>query len=121
MDNTEINPYWTKLEVAMKAEPPVIVPKGLDDEEYFESLRTSIRENATPPIRVFATVKEPGFPNRALGSTVVGYLLAKSSNGVGYWLVYEPDEDEYYCFWGPDKSNLGAYGVSGNPIFCWWD
>jgi hypothetical protein len=121
MDNRYINPYWEKLELAMRGEPPVIVPKGLDGEAYFESLRSSIRENATGAIWVTATVMEPGFPDKALGSTISGYLLAKNSGDVGYWLVYEPDEDEYYCFWGSDENNLGAYGVSGNPIYCWWD
>jgi hypothetical protein len=121
MGNYVLNPYWEKLELAMQANPPVIVPKGRSKQEYFESLRIQIRECATPSVLVTATVMEPGFPNKELGSTITGYLLAKSIESVGYWLVYQPDEDEYYCFWGPDEHNLGAYGVCGNPIYCWWD
>ena len=114
----QLNPYWKNLETAMKDDPPIIVPQGLDAQEYFEELRASIRECATSAIQVTATVREPGFQGKELGSTITGYLMAKSS---GYWLVYQPDEDDYYCFWGPDESKLGAHGVCGNPIYCWWD
>ena len=121
MDNIQLNPYWEQLEVSMEGNPPVIVPNGRDEKEYFEGLRASIRECATPVIQVTATVMEPGFEGKELGSAITGYLLAKSLDPVGYWLVYQPYENEYYCFWGPDESQLGAYGVSGNPIYCWWD
>lgn len=112
------NTYWEKLEADLADTSGVIVPKGKDEEEYFEELRSSIREHAAAPDLVSATVKEPGFKHRALGSIISGYLLAKSG---GYWLVFEPDESEYYCFWGTDPNELGAYGVFGNPLYCWWD
>lgn len=121
MNIRQLNPYWEKLEIAMKGDPPVIVPKGRDEQEYFEGLRASIRECATPAVQVTATVMEPGFESKELGTTITGYLLAKNLGQIGYWLVYQPDEDEYYCFWGSDESKLGAYGVAGNPIYCWWD
>lgn len=123
MNHTKNNPYWEILELAMLDTPPVIVPKGVEDEAYFDMLRASIREHAAPAELVSAKVKEPGFKHRPLESTVTGYLLAKNvaSGAVGYWLVYVPQENEYYCFWGPDKESLGAYGVCGNPIYCWWD
>ncbi|WP_124449652.1 hypothetical protein [Paucibacter sp. KBW04] len=122
MNYTETNPYWARLEQAMASEPPVIVPHGRDPEAYFEELRRSIRENATADRLVSAVVVEPGFSHRSIGSIITGHLLASSAvNGqVGYWLVYEAEEDEYYCFWGNDVDSLAAYGVVGNPIYCWW-
>jgi hypothetical protein len=104
----QLNPYWEKLEIAMESDPPVIVPKGRDEKEYFEGLRASIRECATPAIQVTAAVMEPGFEGKELGSAIAGYLLAKSLDPVGYWLVYQPDENDYSCFWGLDESHLGA-------------
>ncbi len=112
------NPYWAKLEIDLADTSGIIVPKGEDEAEYYEKLRSSVREHATGPEPVSATVVEPGFLHRPLGSTVRGYLLAKSD---GYWLVFEPDENEYYCFWGTDPTNLGVHGVCGNPLYCWWD
>lgn len=112
------NPYWAKLEIDLADTSGIIVPKGRDADSYFEELRSSIRVHATAPDLISAIVKEPGFNHRALGSVVSGYLLAKTE---GYWLVFEPHEDEYYCFWGIDPVELGAYGVCGNPLYCWWD
>ncbi|GAA5185383.1 hypothetical protein GCM10025771_41190 [Niveibacterium umoris] len=112
------NPYWRQLEIDLTDVSGVIVPKGNDEAEYFESLRASIRENAKPAEVISAIVEEPGFLNRALGSTVTGYLLASSD---GYWLVFEPNEKQYYCFWGSDRDKLGAFGVCGTPLYCWWE
>lgn len=112
------NPYWPRLEADLADTSGIIVPKGEVEEKYFEKLRSSIREHAMGPDLVSAIVVKPGFKNRPLGSTVSGYLLAKVE---GYWLVFEPDEQQYYCFWGTDPANLGAYGVCGNPLYCWWD
>jgi hypothetical protein len=112
------NTYWAKLEVDLADTSGIIVPKGKDEDAYFEALRSSIREHAAAPGLISATVKEPGFMHRALGSVVSGYLLAKAE---GYWLVFEPNEGEYYCFWGTNPAELGAYGVCGNPLYCWWD
>jgi hypothetical protein len=114
----EVNPYWENLEAALSDTSGIIVPRGKDEARYFESLRSSIRSHATAAEKVSATVVEPGFRHRQLGSRITGYLLARSG---GYWLVFEPDEGEYYCFWGPDADSLGAYGVCGNPLYCWWD
>lgn len=112
------NPYWPQLEVDLFDTSGIIVPKGEDEAVYFERLRNSIRQHATSPDWISATVVEPGFQHRELGSTITGFLLATTK---GYWLVFEPDEREYYCFWGVDRNNLGAYGVCGNPLYCWWD
>lgn len=115
---TELNPYWAQLELDLIDTSGIIVPKGRDETEYFEGLRSDIRRHATPAEWVSATVVEPGFKHRELGSKVSGHLLSRSE---GYWLVFEPEEGEYYCFWGTDPDNLGAYGVCGNPLYCWWD
>jgi hypothetical protein len=112
------NPYWARLEIDLVDTSHVIVPKGQNKDSYIEALRQSIREHATGPEWISATVKEPGFKHRVLGSVVSGYLLAKTD---GYWLVFEPIESEYYCFWGTEPADLGAYGVCGNPLYCWWD
>jgi hypothetical protein len=110
------NPYWLRLEADLADTSGIIVPRGEVEAVYFEKLRASVRAHATAPDLVSATVVEPGFKHRPLGSTVRGYLLAKTE---GYWLVFEPDEGEYYCFWGTDPANLGAFGVCGNPLYCW--
>lgn len=112
------NPYWPQLETDLADTSGIIVPKERVDTEYFESLRASIRENARPVELLSASVEEPGFRHRALGSTVSGYLLASTG---WYWLVFEPQEKQYYCFWGSDRNNLGAFGVCGNPLYCWWE
>lgn len=101
----------------MAGEPPVIVPQGQEPGTYFEQLRASIRESAVADRLVSAVVVEPGFPHRQLGSAIEGRLLACSA---GCWLVYEADEDQYYCFWGADANSLAAHGVMGNPVYCWW-
>ena len=112
------NPYWSQLEVDLTDTSGIIVPKGEDRAVYCERLRDSIRQHATTPDRISATVVEPGFRHRELGSQISGVLLAMTA---GYWLVFEPEEREYYCFWGVDRSNLGAHGVCGNPLYCWWE
>lgn len=112
------HPYWEKLESDLLDTSGIIVPKGEDEEAYFERLRENIRSHATEPLLISAKVVEPGFKHRALGSVVTGYLLAQTQ---GYWLIVEPDEGQYYCFWGTESDNLGAYGVCGNPLYCWWD
>lgn len=107
-----------RLESALAETSGIIVPKGRSDEEYFEGLRQSIRASLTAPEWITATVEEPGFNHRNLGDKVTGILLAASE---GYWLVYEPNEGQYYCFWGKSKEDLGAFGVCGNPLYCWWE
>lgn len=115
---TELNPYWAQLEIDLADTSGIIVPNGQDEEAYFESLRSDVRSHATMADWVSATVVEPGFRHREVGSRIAGYLLSKSE---GYWLVFEPEEGQYYCFWGTDPDELGAYGVCGNPLYCWWD
>lgn len=107
-----------RLESALADTSGIIVPKGRREEEYFEGLRQSIKNSLAEPEWVTATVEEPGFAHRNLGDKVTGILLAASE---GYWLVFEPNEEQYYCFWGKSKEDLGAFGVCGNPLYCWWE
>lgn len=58
----------------------------------------------------------PGFPRTAVGSSISGQCVAHNA---GYWLVYQPEQDRFYCFWGTDRNNLGAHGVFGSPLYCW--
>jgi len=69
MSHTETNPFWPKLEQAMAGDPPVIVPRGRDPQEYFEQLGASIRAYAPEAKRVSAVVVEPGFKHRPLTQT----------------------------------------------------
>ena len=114
----KLNPYLSQLEVDLSDTSRIIVPKGEDEAIYFEKLRASIRQHATAPDWITATVVKPGFRHRELGLKISGFLLAMIE---GYWLIFQPDAREYYCFWGVDRNNLGAYGVSGNPLYSWWD
>ena len=70
------NPYFSQLEVDLADTSGIIVPKGKDEAVYFERLRTSIRQHATSPDWVTATVVKPGFRHRELGSKISGFLLA---------------------------------------------
>ncbi|MGO4392496.1 hypothetical protein AB4Z46_14210 [Variovorax sp. M-6] len=115
----DANPYWAILEAAFSDTSEIIVPEGTDEAAYFERLRSRIREHATCAELVSASVRKPGFPHRGLGSTVFGYTVARS-NLDGYWLVFQPDEGRFYCFSGTDRDNLGAFGVCGSPLYCWW-
>lgn len=114
---TTLNPYWTQLEIDLADTSGIIVPKGEDEAAYFDEIRSDIKMHATTADLVAATVVEPGFKNRDIGSKISGYLLARND---GYWLIYVPEENEYYCFWGTASDNLGAHGVYGNPLYCWW-
>jgi hypothetical protein len=105
-----------KLEAALSDTGGVYVNSGVDPAEYFERLAASIRKHQCDPFLVSAVVQEPGFPDAAVGSNISGQCVAHSS---GYWLVYQPQQDRFYCFWGQDPSNLGAHGVIGSPLYCW--
>ena len=72
----EANPYWTQLEVDLADTSGIIVPKGEDEAAYFERLRMGIRQHATAADRVSATVVEPGFRHRELGTKISGLILA---------------------------------------------
>jgi hypothetical protein len=107
-----------KLGAALSETSDVYVNAGVDQNEYFARLRKSIKEHQCVPYVVSATVMPPGFPNIEAGTKISGYCVAKDERA-GYWLVYSPEADIFYCFWGTTESNLGAHGVLGSPLYCW--
>jgi hypothetical protein len=107
-----------KLVHALNFTDQIIIPIGVDEKSYLADLRTSlISARLDSPEWVTAVVESPGFANRQNGELIGGYLLAESD---GYWLVYAPDDGQYYCFWGVSKDCLGAHGIVGHPLYCWW-
>ncbi len=110
--------FHSRLEAAMADTSGIIVPAGHVEASYFDSLRESIRKSLCEPFIATATVEEPGFPGMEIGQKISAYVFATSD---GYYLAYEPAQDQFYCFWGTAPDNLGAHGVSGNPLYCWWE
>jgi hypothetical protein len=106
----------SKLEAALSDTADVYVNTGVDPAAYFARLTDSIRKHLCEPFLVRAIVQEPGFPDAAVGSTISGHCIAHTD---GYWLVYQSQQDRFYCFWGQEPSNLGAHGVFGSPLYCW--
>jgi hypothetical protein len=92
------------------------VHRGVDERTYFEELRASVRGALCEPYRVRARVMQPAFPFAAEGEVLSGYCVAKRD---GYWLVFDPNRETYYAFWGTGEDNLGAHGVFGDPLYCW--
>jgi hypothetical protein len=80
------------------------------------SVEASIRAHLCEPLWLTATVEEPGFSFAGVGERLAGYCIAQTQ---GYWLVYQPNEERFLCFWGTSQDNLGAHGVVGNPLYCW--
>ena len=94
----------------------VYVPPGEDEATYFADLAQDIRDNMCEPFEVSAVVMPPGFPNVAVGSFISGECVARRD---GYWLVYSPEIDTFFCLWGEDEEHLGARGIFGSPLYCW--
>jgi hypothetical protein len=88
----------------------------VDEATYLSELAQDIRNNMCKPFEVSAIVMPPGFPDVAVGSTISGQCVAQRD---GYWLVYSPQEDIFFCFWGEDEKHLGARGIFGSPLYCW--
>jgi hypothetical protein len=110
------HPLLKKLEASLSDTSDVFVDSGTDADSYFASLAEDIRRSACEPFPLTATVVPPDFPDSALGASISGQCVAHRA---GYWLVYQPDQDRFYCFWGESPSNLGAHGVYGSPLYCW--
>jgi hypothetical protein len=101
------------LDAAIDAEGEgICVPPNADPTKT----RADIVANLCEPREVEAIVVEPGMPFADVGAKIKGICIAHAS---GYWLVYQPAEERFLCFWGKDESNLGAHGVYGNPLYCW--
>jgi hypothetical protein len=80
------------------------------------SIEVDLRAHLCEPFEVQATVMSPGFPFADPGAQLVGLCVAHHA---GYWLIYQPEEQRFLCFWGESPTNLGAHGVYGNPLYCW--
>jgi hypothetical protein len=105
-----------KLTAALSDTSGVYVSTGVDAAKYFDELRDDVRRHQCEPYQVVAKVMPPGFPDMEVGADLSGLCVAKRD---GYWLVYGPEKDTFYCFWGADERNLGAHGVFGSPLYCW--
>jgi hypothetical protein len=81
------------------------------------NVEADIRAHLCEPFTVSAQVMPPGFPFASVGSVLSGMCIAHSPSG--NWLVYQPDERRFLCFWGKTDGNLGAHGVYGNSLYCW--
>ena len=105
-----------KLEASLHDTSDVFINQSADAHAYLAGLTANLRAHICEPFPVSAIVMPPEFPDIALGSTISGMCLAHRD---GYWLVYQPENDRFYCFWGAAPSNLGAHGVIGSPLYCW--
>lgn len=104
------------LEAALSDTSGVYVNAGVDEKAYFAGLAVDIRSHECKPFQVSAVVQSPGFPDASEGSVISGICVAHHA---GYWLVYQPEQELFYCFWGTDPESLGAHGIFGNPLYCW--
>lgn len=116
----------TKLEEALsdvsideivRDSPDIYLSPSVDAKGYLIRIAENIRRHQCEPFHVSALVMEPGFPWAKPGSVISGQCIAHHPGG--YWLVYQPDEDRFYGFWGKDSDHLGAHGIFGTPFYCW--
>ena len=111
-----MDPLLVILENALADTAGVYVSSSVDKERYFLDLAFDIRSHTCTPFPLSATVMAPGFPDAVEGSMISGQCVAYRA---GYWLVYQPQQDRFLCFWGTDQNALGAHGVFGSPLYCW--
>ena len=111
-----MDPAIEKLERALSDPADVYFGPGVDADAYLAGLAADIRAHICVPFQLSATVMPPGFPSMNVGDVISGQCVAHRN---GYWLVYHPEHDCFYCFWGTARSNLGAHGVFGQPLYCW--
>jgi hypothetical protein len=100
------------LEEALEEPGGRIVPPNTDAVAAEQHLLARLCE----PFEVSAKVMPPAFPFSKAGDSLLGFCIAHDE---GYWLVYQPDERRFLCFWGESKHALGAHGVFGGPLYCW--
>lgn len=106
-----------KLEASLAGTSGVYANTDVDPQAYFSDLAADIRSHACTCLPLTATVMPPGFLDAAVGSAISGQCVEQNSSG--HWLVYRPEQDQFYCFWGADRGNLSAHGVFGSPLYCW--
>jgi hypothetical protein len=105
-----------KLEVGLNDTSGLYVPPDTDRELFFSELRDEILSHTCDPFMVSATVVPPAFPDIKAGERIEGCCVAHYK---GYWLIYNMEQDTFYCFWGTDVEHLSAPGISGSPLYCW--
>lgn len=108
--------YLELLDARLSETDDVYVPDGVGSTQYFDALRASIRGHLCEPELIVATVTSPGFPDVVEGSVIEGWCVAKQE---GYWLVYQPENSRFCCFWGTERKHLTAPGIFGSPLYCW--
>lgn len=94
----------------------VYINEGVERTSYLRNLAEEVRNNRCEPFVITATVMSPGIPGFLEGTKIEGFCVAERA---GHWLVYRPDDDLFYAFWGTNKDDLGAHGVFGSPLYCW--
>jgi len=94
----------------------VYIRSDWDEESYIRDNIESIRKAKCDPFKLTAKVAEPGFHDKEIGDEIEGYCIAHQS---GHWLVYVPEENTFYCFWGVEPKHVAARGVAGNALYCW--
>jgi hypothetical protein len=101
------------LDAAIEAEGEACyVSPSIDRREAMDDVLVHLCE----PFDVTAQVMPPGFAFAEIGRSVSAVCIAHRD---GNWLVYQPDERRFVCFWGTSREHLGAHGVVGNPLYCW--
>ncbi|QNR98810.1 hypothetical protein ICJ04_08000 [Stenotrophomonas sp. 169] len=104
------------LDRHLRLSEDVYVGAEVDPDAYLKDLSREIVSNRRDPFPLTAIVMAPGLPGFELGSAISGLCIAELD---GKWLVYRPENDQFYAFWGIDKEMLGAHGVWGSPLYCW--
>ncbi len=104
------------LDRHLRISDDVYVGSEEDPDEYLKDLTREIASNRRAPFPLKAVVMAPGLPGFELGSTISGLCLAELA---GKWLVYRPENDQFYAFWGTNIEALGAHGIFGSPLYCW--
>ena len=104
------------LEASLAKTDDVYINSDMDAPSYLAGLAEDIRAHLCQPFMVTARVTDPGFPWLGIGESISGICIAHNS---GNWLFYQPPENRFLCFWGPNKDQLGAPGIFGSPLYCW--
>ena len=95
----------------------VYINAGIDEAQYIAGLEANLRAHLCEPYPVSAEVMAPAFPFAKVGQRISGTCIAEHAQG--YRLVYQEEDKRFLCFWGTERSDLGAHGVYGSPLYCW--
>lgn len=106
----------SRLEQALIDASDVYVDASVDRDTYLASLAEDIRKHSCEPFSISAKAVPPGFLDIEDGSVISGVCVA---HNLGYWLVYQSEQDRFYCFWGTELDSLSAPGIFGSPLYCW--